>query len=277
VLAVWLGLGFQGCAGGGRPVARSSGASASEAAPRLDTSLALVEGGDRAFAQRQDALQIERAIGAYRDAASLKESFEIRMRLARAEHFAALVSAGETRLGHLTRCAQEALRGLALAGVSSDDPCAAEAPAQSVAAVYWRAECLDGQAKEVGLVASASERRTALCLARRAADLDPRFEHAGPLRLLGRLLAQTPALIGGDLQASREAFERAQGIAPDFLFNRVDLAATWALKSQDRTAFDEAVQSALRASEGEPEVAPENRLARERARQLAAAARALFR
>jgi tetratricopeptide (TPR) repeat protein len=59
-----------------------------------------------------------------------------------------------------------------------------------------------------------------------AADLDVRFDHAGPARSLGELYYQAPGwpLSVGSNRKAREWFERAVALAPDYPANHLDLA-----------------------------------------------------
>mgnify|MGYP001765850087 CR=1 FL=1 len=69
----------------------------------------------------------------------------------------------------------------------------------------------------------------------RAIELDETFLAGAPLRSLACFLAQAPGFFGGDMERSRELFERAIAIAPEYLENKTDLAE-WVLKpAKDET------------------------------------------
>jgi hypothetical protein len=59
-----------------------------------------------------------------------------------------------------------------------------------------------------------------------AADLDVSFDHAGPARTLGELYFQAPGwpLSVGSHRKSREWFERAAALSPEYPGNQLDLA-----------------------------------------------------
>lgn len=239
--------------------------------------------GDAAFARRSDPDQLSRAIELYRQSAAAEDSFSVRVKLARAEHFAAeSAPAGETgretRLAAFQRGVEQAQAALRMRGLDENVDCAAGAKREDVPALYWLAENLQGLAREIGLSYSGEQRRLALCLAERATELDPEYFHGGPTRLLGALLSQMPALTGGDLSRSRRMFDKSMLAGPSFLQTRVDLAATWAVKKQDRETFVQALNAVLVAPvDVVPQIEPENRLARERARALLERERDLFR
>jgi hypothetical protein len=230
---------------------------------------------EKAFAHRGDPAELERAIALWGEAAELGDDPGLRLRLCRAQSFAALTAPPQERRERLVKGADEARRALLLLHVAEAEACTT-ASKESAPAIFWLAENLDAHARELGIVAGATERRQVLCLARRAAELDPSYFFAAPLRLLGRVLAQSPALSGGDAEASRKAFVRAQELAPQCLWNRTDLAATWAVKVQDKQAFAEAIEAVLSADPGPEVLRPENQIARARAQRLKAEQRFLF-
>lgn len=237
----------------------------------------MVREGDLAFAGRGAGREaVEAAVEAWRSAASLAADPEVDIRLARAEHYLAQIAGRGARQAHFARGAEHALSAMRALGVDDAEGCAARAGPAAAPALYWRAENLEGIAREAGLVAGARDRRLALCLSRRAAQIAPDYFYAGPLRLLGKLLAATPVLAGGSLEQSRKAFEQAIEKSPAFAPTRVDFAQTWAVKAQDRRLFDMALDAAMAQTADPPEVGPENALARQRARALKLRAAELF-
>jgi hypothetical protein len=235
-----------------------------------------VEKAERAFAHRSEPAQLAAAIDSWKQAAALEDSAAVRVALARAEHFGAQLASGEARREGFARAIAQARQALALDGVAAG--ACTDAPRKAAPALYWLAESLDQLSRELGLVKSLAERAEALCLARRVAELDEGYFHAAPLRLLGRVLAQAPALMGGDAEASRKAFERAEQLAPGVVANKVDFAGSLAVKLQDAKGFAQALEAALAQPRNatDDELGPENRIARERARALKARAKALF-
>ncbi len=255
--------------------ARPRGAAAPRAPERRPQGLApnrreeLLREGDRSFEGRAgNPGAVEAALQAWSGAASLSGGADVESRMARAEHFLGQTTGRAAHEPHFSRGAEHALSALRWLGVEDAQGCAVAARAEAGAALYWRAENLEGSAREAGLVAGARDRRLALCLARRAAQIAPDYFHAGPLRLLGKLLATTPVLDGGSLEESRKAFERAIEKSPAFAPTRVEFAQTWAVKSQDRKLFEAALDAAMAQTIDPPEVGPENAMARERARAL---------
>lgn len=238
--------------------------------------------GDAAFAKRSDPVELARAIEAWRKSIAIQETFDVRVKLARAENFLAAGAppgdeGRDVRLEAYQRGLEQAQAALRLRGIDVEDGCAEKAKREDVPAIYWLAENLHGLSRELGLSESGGQRRQALCLAERAVELDPEYFQGGPSRLLGTLLSQAPALAGGDLTRSRRMFDRSLLAGPSYLQTRVDFAASWAVKKQERQAFVEALNSVMVAPvDVVPEIEPENRIARERARMLLEREKELF-
>jgi len=119
--------------------------------------------------------------------------------------------------------------------------------------------------------------KEALAVATRGEALSPDFDGAVFRRVRGVALAALPPLAGGDLEAARFELERAIVVAPLELEPRVDLAARYAVKAQDKALFHAALESALHLDvEALPALVPEQRLARARALALLRHERELF-
>ncbi len=73
---------------------------------------------------------------------------------------------------------------------------------------------------------------------RRALALNPRFHHAGPLRILGSLLASVPATspFNGDIEKGTTLLERAVKLAPNFPLNHYFLAQAYAKDEENAKA-----------------------------------------
>lgn len=120
--------------------------------------------------------------------------------------------------------------------------------------------------------------REALRVSARAVAMDPEREQSSPRRIHAAALAALPPLAGGDLAAARFEFERAISASPQLLANRVEMAARYAVKAQDRRLFHALLIAALRLDvDALPELKPEQLLERARALGLLHRERELFR
>ncbi len=72
----------------------------------------------------------------------------------------------------------------------------------------------------------------------KAVDLDKTFDHAGPLRVLGSLLASVPATapFNGDIEKGTELLEQAVKLAPDFPLNHYFLGQAYAKDDENAKA-----------------------------------------
>ena len=115
-------------------------------------------------------------------------------------------------------------------------------------------------------------------LAGRVEELDPAFHFGAPYRFWGVFYAEAPGPAGGSLKKSRAAFERALELGPGFFETRVLMAETYAVAARDRELFTELLEAVV-AGDPEllPDVRPEQRVERGRARRLLERADELFR
>ncbi len=99
--------------------------------------------------------------------------------------------------------------------------------------------------------------------------LVPDMHHGGADRYLGAHHAGLSTLGARDLAASEEHFSAARARAPQFLLNRLDHAKFLAVERADETLFKSILQEVLAAPDtGDPDIAPENRVAKKQARLM---------
>jgi hypothetical protein len=247
------------------------------AAERFEAALA---DGDRAFALRGDPARLEAAVRAYQLAATQRPGdARPELKLARAEAFRGLAAAGPAdgrdAWQASARAAERALRTTARAWAAAidrgEDPAAAAArvDAAGAEALYLLAQGAMRAAQGTGYAAVLAVKDAAFAMMTRAAELDERVDAAGPHRALGAWRAALPVAAGGGADASRAHFDRARALAPDDLLAPVAEAETWAVLVQDEVRFEELLGAVLSADPGrDPVRAPENAIARRRAREL---------
>jgi tetratricopeptide (TPR) repeat protein len=101
---------------------------------------------------------------------------------------------------------------------------AARASRQSVEGHFWlgvNLALLAQLEKPFGAVRHALRAKRAL---KRAAALDPSYHSAGPLRVLARLEAKLPSLLGGGIKRARPHFEEAIRLSPSNTVTRIYFA-----------------------------------------------------
>jgi TRAP transporter T-component len=256
------------------------------AEPVEDPFASALRAGDAAFAERDDARRLAEAIARYGEAATLRPSDAAPLvALARANAFRAqsTPSAAREAWRDAARAAERALRlaspAFAAAVDGGDDPGRAARSVTSAGAepLYWLAVATMGMAQVRGMAAVLAVKDAARAMAERSAVLDERVDHGGPRRALGAWLATIPSAAGGGAAAARRELERALALDPSYQLTRVRDAETLAVLLQDRKRFDVLLGEVLAFDEARaPEIAPENRLAKQLARDLLARRDRLF-
>ena len=116
-------------------------------------------------------------------------------------------------------------------------------------ALYLDAVCSAAWARLQGFTPLIERRVELLAALLRVAQIAPDLDGAGPDRELGALLAALPPYAGGDLSEARKHLEDAVRRAPADFRNRVVLARTVAVKSQDRGLFEEQLRAVLKGDD----------------------------
>jgi hypothetical protein len=247
---------------------------------------AALRSGDVAFARRDDPSRLAEAIARYGEAVALRPDGPAALvALARAQAFRAQVdpSAAREAWRASSAAAERAVRvaspafAAAVDGGADPGRAAAAVGAPGAEALYLLALATMGMAQERGMAAVLAVREAARGMMARAAELDERVDCAGPRRELGAWLAVVPSAAGGGAGAARAQLDRARALAPACQLTRVRDAETLAVLLQDRQRFERLLAEVLAFDEATaPAVAPENRLAKRRARDLLARRDRLF-
>lgn len=238
-----------------------------------------------AFAARSDPAELARAIAIWEaELAGAPRDPELLVHLARAHHFAgerlaldgdedAALVRFSLGVGYAERALSALEPGLEEAFAAKQDPTPALARlgAPSVPAAYWWAACLGRTALLRGLTTRLEVKDRIRAAMERILELDAAFAHGGADRVLGIWFAEIPTIAGKDLARSAAHFSAARGRAPAYLPTMVAEAAFLATEQQDRAAFERVLGEVLAAPDGDdPDVAPENRLAKALAKRLLA-------
>lgn len=138
------------------------------------------------------------------------------------------------------------------AGASGDPGLVGAAGAE---ALYLEAVCSATWARMQGFTPLIERRDRLVAALSRVAELAPDLDGAGAERELGALYAALPAFAGGDLDKARQHLVAALQRAPGDARNRIVLARTVGVKSQDRALFEEQLHAAEKSDD--PAVAAE--------------------
>ena len=142
-------------------------------------------------------------------------------------------------------------------------------PATGLPAVYWYATNLGKFALAKGFATTLFYKDRIASVMQWVLNTDERFFYGAPHRYFGAFYAKAPAFAGGDLAKSKEHFERALQLSPEYLGTKVVYAEFYAVKADDRQLFTRLLQNVQAADANAlPELVPEQRLEQEKAQHL---------
>jgi len=244
----------------------------------------------RDFEARSDPAALDRLLAALTAAVGKSpRDADDRLLLARAESFWAELHsdapAGEA-IAHLAagvKAAREALpvvspayADAAAKGRSLPETLAALEPA-AAAALYWVAADQHQLAAERGLAALLLEADDLRRLFARVIELAPGTFHGGAYLHEAELALALPAGYSESLETAAADLAQAERLGPGWL--RIDLvwAERWAVKAQDYGLFRKKLQRVLDGAPGaDPDLGPENEIAKRKAKALLSSAQMLF-
>ncbi len=136
-------------------------------------------------------------------------------------------------------------------------------------AIYWTATNLGKWARASGFSTLVKYKGYVAKMMTHCLALDETAYYAGPVRYWGAFYAVAPGFAGGDMNKSREFFEKAKSMNPEAFSTYVLYADTYAVKSQDRELFDSLLKYVLETpSDVIPELVPEQDVEKKKAQAL---------
>ncbi|MCR9161642.1 MAG: TRAP transporter TatT component family protein [Nannocystaceae bacterium] len=140
---------------------------------------------------------------------------------------------------------------------------------EGVPAMFWYGTALGKWAKKQGFAVMLGQKDNIEATMRRVLTLDPEFLGGAPHTYFGVFYAVAPGFAGGSLEKSREHFEAALAISPNVLSTKVLWAAELATKEQDEETFDRLLAEVLATDDDVvPRIIPENKVEKQKAREL---------
>lgn len=229
--------------------------------------------GEAAWAERENPDRLRAAIDAWtRAVEAVPSDWELWQRLGRAQYFLAdgYLSFDPALEAETTTMYQTALtsteRSLAehfpafAERMRNGEPVNEEALAlidpSGVPALYWRASALGRWARRDGFATVLAYKDEIRAIMTHCLNNDRHYYHAGPDRYFGAFYSVAPTYAGGDLDRSRQHFEYAIGVEPNFFGTHVLFGMEYAVKAQDRELFTTQLNLAIN---GDPDVLPEVR------------------
>ena len=144
-------------------------------------------------------------------------------------------------------------------------------------AIYWTASNLGKWARASGSTTLVKYKGYIAKMMTHCLALDETSYYAGPVRYWGAFYAVAPGFAGGDMNKSREFFEKAKSMNPEAFSTYVLYADTYAVKTQDRELFDTLLKYVVDTpSNVIPELIPEQDVEKAKAAAMIANASELF-
>ena len=146
---------------------------------------------------------------------------------------------------------------------------------EGLPAMYWYAVNLGKWSRAKGIAALLGNKDRVKGVLERVLGLQETFFHGAPHRYFGVYWSLLP--VGRDLDKSKQHFERSLAIAPNYVGTKVLMAESYAVKRQDRALFVRLLDEVLAtADDAIPDLIPETRIEKAKARELKARIDELF-
>jgi hypothetical protein len=150
-------------------------------------------------------------------------------------------------------------------------------PEDDIEVVFWCALTLGSAITNAPSMDSLIDLPIAKALAEHSVKLNPAYENAGALTLLGGFEASYPEQLGGNWKRGREMFERALSLSKrQNHIHHVNFARTYAVSAQDRELFLLLMHEVIEAPDQGDAVRLSNKVARRRAHRYLAYVDELF-
>lgn len=141
--------------------------------------------------------------------------------------------------------------------------------AKEVPAIYWTAASLGKWAKATGIAAALKYKTRIKAMIETVGKLQPDYFYGAVPRYWGGFYAVAPSFAGGDLNKSKQSFDKSIKLAPEYLGTKVLLAELYYTKKGDKKAFESTLKEVLAAdSSKHHELNPENTLEKKKAEKL---------
>jgi tetratricopeptide (TPR) repeat protein len=148
---------------------------------------------------------------------------------------------------------------------------------EAVPLMYWYDVNLGKWAKNKGIDETLNQKDRIFKVMTRVYDVDPDYFYGAPDRYWGSYYAVAPTFAGGDVNKSREYFEKSLKKNPNYFATHVLIAELLAPKLDDRALFDRELKWVMETPlDIIPEVAPEAAIERKKAERLMKKADDLF-
>ena len=141
---------------------------------------------------------------------------------------------------------------------------------QEVPQMYWTLASIGRYAKTNGILSGLKYKSKILALLTRAEELKPDYFYGAIPRYWASYYAVIPGFAGKDLKKSKKYFEKALELGPEYLGTKVLQAETYYVEKEDEKAFKALLNEVISDTkhDNHPELGPENRLEKIKAKKL---------
>ena len=142
--------------------------------------------------------------------------------------------------------------------------------------LYWSAAALGKWAKANGIMSSLKYKEQILSMIKKVESLKADYFYGAVDRYMGGFYALAPGIAGGDMDKSKERFQRAMKNAPENLGTKVFYAEVYLTKEDEEKEFVKVLNEVIAAPNGPEEIAPENIMEKRKAQDLLKRKKELF-
>jgi tetratricopeptide (TPR) repeat protein len=149
------------------------------------------------------------------------------------------------------------------------DDCVKIVPKEGHMSLYWYAVSISRYAATDSFPTLLFYKNQVFSVMQRCLELDEDFFFGAAHRYFGAFYAKAPDWAGGDLNKSKEHFDKAIEMAPNYFGTRILMAQLYTTKVEDEDLFQELLQYVIDGDPNAlPAVAPENTIDQDVAKQL---------
>ncbi|HAD82191.1 MAG: hypothetical protein A2509_00715 [Candidatus Edwardsbacteria bacterium RIFOXYD12_FULL_50_11] len=231
------------------------------------------------WADRGNQSSLEKAIALYEKAYQAEPSYQLAERLAYAYYFLAdAFLEGDAKADNYYQGHEWGLTSLKYNGefkklTEVDKRSMGDAVSvlgrEYAGGVFWTATCIGKWGKMKGIFKTVKSSKQARKMVEHLYALDKTYYYGGPARWLGAYFALAPGMFGGDMKRSKQMYDEAMQMAPDYFATSVLMAENYASKIKDRQLYDRLLDKVLSSPAGIiPEIVPEQTVEHKKAQKL---------
>ena len=207
------------------------------------------------WADRGDPASLEKAIALYEKAYQTDPSYQLAERLSYAYYFLAdAFKEGDAKADNYYKGHEWGLISLKYNGefkklTEVDKKSMGDAVSvlgtEYSGGIFWTATCIGKWGKMKGIFKTIKSSKQARRMIEHLYKLDKNYYYGGPARWLGAYFAIAPGMFGGDMKKSKEMYDEALQMAPDYFATYVLMAENYASKIKDRQLYDQLLDKVL--------------------------------